>query len=460
MDRLVGHSLGVVKRTMPIDQPPRHIIPLKPQKPAAPTPAEARAHAKLNPAPWRWALLLHAPHRLAFFSACVVMTGGALWWWLVMMARAGAVGHMRMAVPDTFVHALLMSLGFMPLFFTGFLFTAGPKWLRMPEVTARQVLPGVLTLLMGWVVFLVGAYVHHALAALGMVAVTLGWLMLAGHFIGMVRRSPAADQMHARLVSAASVMGLVAMTASAVGLATESYALVRTAVLLGLWWFIVPVYAVVSHRMIPFFSASAVPSLDAWRPNWLMWTLLAMAGLQGVWVGVASQGVELPTWLLWVRASTALLSGLLILALAVRWGLWRSLRNRLLAMLHLGFVWLGVAFCLDAFTVWMRLRGVDVPTLLPLHALTMGFLGSLLIAMVTRVSCGHSGRVLVADALAWSLFLALQLATVLRLLATLWPAQERLLLLAAATLWLLTVGAWCWRHARWYGQPRVDGKPG
>ena len=144
----------------------------------------------------------------------------------------------------------------------------------------------------------------------------------------------------------------------------------------------------------------------------------------------------------------------------VRWGLWRSLRNRLLAMLHLGFVWLGVAFCLDAFTVGMRAQGVDIPTLLPLHALTMGFLGSVLLAMVTRVSCGHSGRVLAADAMAWGLFWGLQLATLTRLTATLWPAQASHLLLAAATLWLLTLGAWSARHWRWYGQPRVDGRPG
>jgi uncharacterized protein involved in response to NO len=90
----------------------------------------------------------------------------------------------------------------------------------------------------------------------------------------------------------------------------------------------------------------------------------------------------------------------------------------------------------------------------------MGFLGSLLLAMVTRVSCGHSGRTLVADALAWGLFWALQLATVLRLLATLWPAQAEHLLVAAATAWLSTLLVWGARHGRWYGQPRVDGRPG
>ena len=45
----------------------------------------------------------------------------------------------------------------------------------------------------------------------------------------------------------------------------------------------------------------------------------------------------------------------------------------------------------------------------------MGCLGSLMLAMVTRVSCGHGGRALVADRLVWTLFWVLQLATVVRL---------------------------------------------
>jgi uncharacterized protein involved in response to NO len=465
LDRLVGRLLGVVIRTMPTDRPTRNVIPLKSQPPKAASPqamspAQAREHARLHKQPWRLALLLHAPHRLAFASAIAMMTSVSLWWWMVLLNRAHGAWNMNMVVPDTFVHAVLMTLGFMPLFFVGFLFTAGPKWLRLPDVGARQILPGVATMLTGWVVLLAGAYLHAAMAALGMGLVALGWALLAGRFVGMVRRSPAPDRLHATLIAVASTVGLLIMVVAALGLATQNFAWVRMVALLALWWFITPVYGVVAHRMIPFFSASAVPSLDAWRPNWLLWTLLGVVFMQGGWVCLEWLSSQTPTWLLIVRVVTSLLSGVSLLALAVRWGLWRSLRNRLLAMLHLGFVWLGVAFCLDAFTVGMRLRGVDIPTLLPLHALTMGFLGSLLLAMVTRVSCGHSGRTLVADALAWGLFWALQLATVLRLLATLWPAQAEHLLVAAATAWLSTLLVWGARHGRWYGQPRVDGRPG
>ncbi|TXJ03524.1 MAG: hypothetical protein E6Q31_00400, partial [Aquabacterium sp.] len=72
---------------MHVDKPTRPVIPLQSQAaaPANMSPAQARAQAKLQPAPWRWALLLHAPHRLAFASAVAVMTLASLWWWLVMV---------------------------------------------------------------------------------------------------------------------------------------------------------------------------------------------------------------------------------------------------------------------------------------------------------------------------------------------------------------------------------------
>jgi uncharacterized protein involved in response to NO len=48
-------------------------------------------------------------------------------WWAAQAAAAWA-GHMpRTAMPTIELHGLLMVFGFMPLFFTGFLFTAVPK---------------------------------------------------------------------------------------------------------------------------------------------------------------------------------------------------------------------------------------------------------------------------------------------------------------------------------------------
>lgn len=405
---------------------------------------------------WHLSTLLAAPHRLSFFAAACVMAVSACWWWVEIMARAGAWPSLSTALPSTLVHAAVMSLGFMPLFFSGFLFTAGPKWLQMPEVPARAILPAVATTGAGWVLVLCGSHLHHLLSAMGAALAACGWGMVTWRFIGLVRLSRARDKLHASLIALASALGVLAMWFAAAGLALRDYGVIHLAAQLGLWLFIVPVYVSVAHRMIPFFTASALPVLDAWRPNWLLWTLLGFVGLQALWVvsdAAGGQGVMLSS----LRAFSSLAGGVLVLGLAVRWGLVQSLRIRLLAMLHIGFVWLGLTLCLDALA---QLMGDGLWSLLPLHALTMGFLGSILLAMATRVSCGHSGRTLTADNLAWGLFWGLQVAVVLRLAAIAWPAQSAWLLPGGATAWLLVMGGWALRYGRWYGLPRVDGRPG
>ncbi len=262
-------------------------------------------------------------------------------------------------------------------------------------------------------------------------------------------RSRADDKLHAKLVLASGLIGALAMAASMLSLILGRWDLWRSATLLALWGWVVPVFVVVLHRMIPFFTAAALPRLDAWRPNWLLWTLLV-----GIWLQGAlhlAEGWVLPRGEVpWLRAALALPWGLTVLGRAVRWGLVQSLRIRLLAMLHLGFVWMGLAFLLE----------LHPDPLLSVHALGLGCLGSLVLAMVTRVSCGHGGRTLVADDFVWTAFLGLQGVAMLRLGALLWPVASAWLVPAAAVGWWLVMGAWALRLLRWYLRPRLDGRPG
>lgn len=126
----------------------------------------------------------------------------------------------------------------------------------------------------------------------------------------------------------------------------------------------------------------------------------------------------------------------------------------------MGFVWLALALLYSAASqaLWLA-TGQAVLGLGALHALAMGFLGSTMIAMVTRVSCGHSGRSLVADNLAWGLFWALQVAVGLRLAAAVQGMPVWLFGLAALA-WTAVVTVWAVRYASWYGRPRIDGRPG
>ena len=409
---------------------------------------------------WHLRWLLAAPHRLGFSAAALMLVGTALWWTTVLLARA--LGQTTAwAVSPPAAHALLMSLTFMPLFIVGFLFTAGPKWLGQPEVPARRLLAPVLAMLVGWCMTLPGIHLHAALAGAGMALVALGWSRLCWRFFTILRASRVPEHTHASVVALACTVGAATMWVAAAALVTGHQALLRAATQVAIWCFVGTVFAAVSHRMLPFFTGSALPLLDAWRPMWLLWLIVTVLWLEAPFA-LAQLWWPLPAALRWAQVAVELPAALLLLWLALRSSLVQSLKIRLLAMLHGGFLWLGVAFALAAVShaLMALTQGEQSLGLAPTHALTMGYLGATLFAMTTRVASGHSGRSLAADNTAWALYWVLQAAVLLRVVGALWPAGATPLTVLAVLAWTTAMGGWALRYGNWFVRPRIDGRPG
>ena len=357
-----------------------------------------------------------------------------------------------------------MTFGFIPLFFSGFLFTAGPKWLDVAPLPVDRLRAAMLLQASGWLLWLLAVHVNPALAIAALLVAGGGLVWMTWLFWHLVRQSSAPDQLHARTVGSACVLGCLSLAGVVVSLMLGQLESALACVLTGVWGFLLVVYVSVAHRMIPFFTASAVPMMRAWRPFWLLWFMLGMAAFEvlSVWLELAGAG-KTPATALWplLRGLFELLAGAFLIGLSLAWGFVKSLNNRLLAMLHIGFSWLGLAMSLGGVTQLQGwLQGTTVLGLAQLHALTMGCLASLLLAMVTRVSCGHSGRALVANQLVWSLFWSLQVAVLLRIFGAAQTPWAGWLLVGAAVLWLAVMGLWSFRLANWYGRLRTDGKPG
>lgn len=139
---------------------------------------------------------------------------------------------------------------------------------------------------------------------------------------------------------------------------------------------------------------------------------------------------------------------------SARWGLYASLQNRLLAMLHFSFVWLVPALLLQAAAA----LGWPVGSA-PVHALGLGFAGTMLMAFVTRVSLGHSGRPLQADNGFVALYVLLHAVALLRVGLALAGSHTGWLALASLA-WLAVLLAWAARVVPMYLQARLDGKAG
>lgn len=413
-------------------------------------------------ASWQWQRLLDAPHRLGFWCAALVLALSALWWMALLGLRATDVA-VPWAMNPSLSHALLFTWGFMPLFIVGFLFTAGPRWLQVPELPARTLQTPVTLFVASLALAVTGFHTSTSLAGWGLLGVLAAWGRICLLYAGLWRASKAEDKVHARVILVACLCGAAGLLLSAAGAGFGNDTMVRAGIHVGLWCFIATVFAAVSHRMIPFFTASAIPFLDAWRPQWLLWCMVGALWWVGLGNLVDLYGESLPAGWRGVQAVVELTTGTVMLWLAVRWGLVQSLKIRLLAMLHGGFLWLGLALVMHAaHHIGMALSPGPSPWgLAPLHALTMGYLGATLFAMATRVAAGHSGRPLAADNLAWGLYWAVQAAIVLRLVAALdFATGQQWPLLAAIALWAAACCAWALRYGRWFGRPRLDGRPG
>ena len=407
---------------------------------------------------WRWRHLLAAPHRLGFFLAMVVLGASALWWTAVQLQRIGLLPAAPMALPPSLVHGTVMTFGFFPLFFCGFLFTAGPRWLGVPGPAAPRLLPALAAQAAGWLVWLAGSHVHAALAAAGLVLAASGLLRATLLFRSLVRASGQSDRVHPQLAGAALAIGCAVLAALAAAVWTGALFSAHLLVATGLWGFVALVFVAAGHRMIPFFAAPGGTALAAGGEWSTLWLLAGTMLFEALAVWLQQWLVAAPLWQL-TRAALELAAGSLLLWLAAAWTRASNLRIRLLAMLHAGLVWIALALLLQAGTAlrgWYS--GDPAPPLAGLHALAMGGFGSLMLAMVTRVSAAHAGRPQVADNLIWSLFWLLQAATLLRIAATLPWAPAQPLLTAAAALWAAVVLAWGVRYGSGYGRIAITAR--
>lgn len=415
-------------------------------------------------ASWRLRHLLLAPHRLGFCLAMLLLWCAGLWWALVQWDRLTGMLGLPYVLSPSLVHGAVMTFGFIPLFFSGFLFTAGPKWLGVAPPEAPQLLTPLLLQAAGWLLWLAGVHVHLVLGVGGLLLACTGLVWMSALFWRLVLHSQVRDQLHARVIASACAVGCLSVLGLVASVVAGADALALACVLTGLWGFVVAVYVVVAHRMIPFFTSSAMPQVAAWRPFWALGLMLAVVALEvlAAWVDLLQPaGTSWGTAWLLLRGTLELAAGAVLLWLAGVWGLVQSFKNRLLAMLHIGFVWLGLALLIGGASQWLSWgTGTLVLPLGALHTLTMGCLASLMLAMVTRVSAGHSGRALVADDWVWWLFLLLQVATGLRIVAAWSGVPSAGTLGLVAFLWLTVMALWGGRLVGWYGRARGDGRPG
>jgi uncharacterized protein involved in response to NO len=225
---------------------------------------------------------------------------------------------------------------------------------------------------------------------------------------------------------------------------------------------IVFIMVMMGGRVIPFFTASgtATPRVS---PNPIIEllslgsvALLALLHLFGLaW--------QLPSALL---TGLFMLAGIANLLRLVRWRPWVTYREPLLWSLHLAYLFITLGFILCAlryenFGLEM-LTGLTIAYPTILHSFTLGGMGLLILAMMSRVSLGHTGRPLVVSPWISLGFLCVIAAYFFRTwLPLIVPSSSHYSsYMLSIVLWLLGYGLFVFVYLPVLSKPRIDGRPG
>jgi uncharacterized protein involved in response to NO len=160
--------------------------------------------------------------------------------------------------------------------------------------------------------------------------------------------------------------------------------------------------------------------------------------------------IFLPRW----QETAALMFATAILQ-AVRLARWagdRTWRDRLVFILHIGYAFVPFGFLLVAGAI---LFPQTIPISSGIHAWTVGAIGTMTLAVMTRASLGHTGQPLSADWLTQVIYALVIAAAAVRIAAAFVPEFGLVLLYSAATLWVAAFWSFAIGYGRLLWQPRA-----
>ena len=147
-----------------------------------------------------------------------------------------------------------------------------------------------------------------------------------------------------------------------------------------------------------------------------------------------------------------LLAGALNVLRVARWRGIATLGEPLLAILHIGYFWVAAGAAL----LGAAMLSYAVPQAAAIHALTAGAIGTMILAVMTRVARGHTGRPLAADRTTVWIYALVSLSALVRVIAAFSAAWMMPLLEASAILWIAAFLLFTTIYGPYLLQPRTS----
>jgi uncharacterized protein involved in response to NO len=369
-----------------------------------------------------------------FFLAAALWSAGAIVVWLLLL-HSGARLPSRFDPMAWHIHEMIF--GFVMAAIAGFLLTAVANWTGRPPI--HGFLLGALSVAWGagrlvcWFSAMIpaGLVIGVDLAFPAMlVAVVLREVVLARNWRNLMVVMPVV------VLGAANLL----MHLEALGAGLPA----------GLGWrlaiaAVVVLISVVAGRIIPAFTR-----------NWLRKGGKGEVPTHGI-IDRVSLGVLHTAVLAWAVFPDSRIVGWLLVAAAI-FNFWRLVRWRgvaareefLISILHIGYGWLVLGVGLLGISILSH----SVPLTAAIHTLTVGAIGAMILAVMTRATRGHTGRPLTADGATAAIYLLVLGAACARVAAGfgLWYLT---LLDTSGALWVAAFSLFVVKYGPMLARPRI-----
>ncbi|OCP25058.1 MULTISPECIES: NnrS family protein [unclassified Ensifer] len=139
-----------------------------------------------------------------------------------------------------------------------------------------------------------------------------------------------------------------------------------------------------------------------------------------------------------VTAAIAAAASLLQAARLVRWRGWTTWPDKIVFILHAAYAFVPLGFAAVAVGAVGALDGYPV-----MHVMTVGVMASMMLAVMTRASRGHTGRPLAASNLSCASYIAIIGAALARPFAEILPVHYHHLIALSGALWIAAFALFC-----------------
>jgi uncharacterized protein involved in response to NO len=342
-------------------------------------------------------------------------------------------------------HGHEMLFGFGASIVVGFLLTAVQTW---TGVTGLRGWP-LLVLTLAWV--------------LGRLLLALGadlplWLVMAGDLLFLILATiamayPVFKAKQRQNMIFVPILAILALLngVSHWGVVTNQPEMAQLSLHGAIMMFVL-IITILGGRVIPFFTANGAGVEKKPPIKWL--EIVSIASIV-VLVAIAFVGFnKIPSnLLLTVSSIAAIANGLRFL----RWNGQYCAKIPLLWSLHLSYAFIPLGLVVLA----LYAAGYTASLSAALHCFTAGAMGGMILAMISRVTLGHTGRPLQPPKLMSVGYIAIIAGAFLRVIFPGWfPEGSSWAIGLAGGLWVLGYGMYVFYYGPMLVTLRVDGKPG